>query len=70
MLIAEANGFELHQDKDFFFIKEPDGQTSVNTAGTKEELINELERWKHQIDFNNSFMLTIENQFIRKLKSI
>lgn len=39
----------------------------VDQCGTKEEVKEELERWKNEIDFNNPCMIEIENCFIGAL---
>ena len=67
-IICQINGFMLHKNDDFYFVITPEGETMVNLGGTKEELINELQRWKDEVDGNNPFMLAVENVFISKLK--
>lgn len=66
--IASINKFTLWKRGEFYFIELPNGDTMVNLSGTKEELIGELERWKVEVDYNNEFMLNIEDKFIKCLK--
>lgn len=42
----------------------------VEQCGTKEEIKAELERWKNEIDFDNTKMLEIENAFLDVLNSL
>lgn len=73
MIIDSINGFNLHQDGQFFYVglgNETMSTAMVNTSGNKEEVIDELERWKIEVDYNNVFMLDVENQFICTLKNI
>lgn len=42
----------------------------VNQLGTKEKLIEVLNCWKTDIDFDNPEMLEIENSFIKTLEEI
>lgn len=42
----------------------------VNQFGTKEEIIEILNYWKTDIDFDNPEMLEIENSFIKTLEVI
>ena len=70
MKIDTCNGFELHRNDNFFCLIMPNKGSMVNACGTKEELIQELTRWKEQIDNNNIFMLTIENKFVNTLNSL
>lgn len=70
MLISKINGFKLCREGEEFYIKMPDNTTVVNLGGSKKEVIDELERWKKEIDFNNPFMLEIENIFIETLEAI
>lgn len=39
----------------------------VSQCGTLEEVRNELNRWKKEVDFDNPFMLEVENAFILAL---
>ena len=39
----------------------------VNQCGTLEEVKNELTRWKNEVDFDNPFMLEVENAFLEAL---
>ena len=70
-LLAVKNGFSLVQvGKDFYKVVNKYGQSSVNEVGTKQELIDELTRWKHEVDMDNTFMLEVENSFINILYSL
>ena len=70
-LLAVKNGFSLVQvDKDFYEVVNKYGQSSVNVMGTKQELIDELTRWKREVDMDNAFMLEVENSFINVLYSL
>jgi hypothetical protein len=72
MIINRINGFKLTKSSraDFYQVVLPNGETIANASGTREDVINELERWKNEIDFNNEFMLKVENGFIDALRSI
>ena len=66
--MVSINKFTLWRGGVFYFIELPNGDTMVNLSGTREELIEELERWKNEVDYNNKFMLDIEDKFIKFLK--
>lgn len=66
--MVSVNKFTLWREGEFYFIELPNGNTMVNLSGSKEELIGELERWKKEVDFNNKFMLGIEDKFIKFLE--
>lgn len=68
-ILAIKNGFKLYQSGDFCYIKTPEGRTMVNISGSREKVANELKRWKRQIDYNNRFMLEVENAFLDILNS-
>lgn len=70
MLISKINGFKLCREGEEFYVKMPDNTTMVNLCGSKKEVIDELKRWKKEIDSNNPFMLEIENIFIETLAAI
>ncbi|MDF2950550.1 MAG: hypothetical protein K0S18_133 [Anaerocolumna sp.] len=65
--ICKVNGFELNGVNGFYSLVMPSGSTMVNASGSKDELISELNRWKEEVDFNNEFMLEVENKFIDEL---
>lgn len=67
--VCNINDFKLCRENDFYFIVYPDNTTMVNTSGSKEDIINEMERWKKEVDSNNPFMLNIENTFIEVLSA-
>ena len=69
ILINQVNGFKLFMEGDFYQVVSPSGFTMVNTSGTKEEVIDEIKRWKKEIDINNQFMLDVENGFIKALSA-
>lgn len=72
-ILAEKNGFILAHDEfynDYFFGTEREIKNlsmPVNQYGTKKEIKAELERWKTEIDFDNPYMLEVENCFISAL---
>ena len=66
--MVSVNRFTLWREGEFYFIELPNGDTMVNLSGSRNELISELERWKAEIDYNNKFMLDIEDKFIKFLK--
>ena len=69
-ILANVNNFRLCiEGVDFYFITLPGGETMVGLMGSKEELINELKRWKKEVDMNNDFMLKVENKLINVLES-
>ena len=66
-IICNINNHKLCRENEFYFIVFPDNTTMVNTSGSKQDIINEMERWKKEIDINNQFMLDVENGFIKAL---
>lgn len=66
-ILKSINGFMLVKDKDFYCLMDSTGNTMVNTSGTREKLLAELNRFKNEIDYNNTFMLEVENEFIKIL---
>jgi|GEM_PF-2512105 len=66
-IVCKINDFKLCKDGDYYFIVFPDNTTMVNASGSKQDIIKEMKRWKKEIDFNNFFMLDIENKFISVL---
>lgn len=68
-IVCKINDFKLCREKDFYFIVYPDNTTMINTSGSKQDIINEMERWKKEIDSNNPFMLEVENGFIKALSA-
>lgn len=65
-LINEYKGFALCEQEGFYFINKITDEYK-DMSGTKEELLNELKRWRDSIDNNNEFMKDIENHFIEIL---
>ena len=72
-ILSEKNGFILVHDEyynDFYFGTEREIKSlsmPCNQYGTKKEIKAELERWKTEIDFDNPFMLEVENAFLAAL---
>lgn len=76
-ILAEKNGFILAKDvdaKDFYvFGTEYNFNFSffpTNQCGTLSKVLGELKRWKKEVDFENTFMLEIEIEFIKSLQEI
>lgn len=72
-ILAEKNGFLLTKEGNFYQFGHKRDFSSfwgvpVSQWGTKEAIKAELERWKNEIDFDNSFMLEVENAFLAVLK--
>lgn len=71
--LASKNGFTLIHDEyynDFYFGTERQINTlsmPCNQYGTLKEIRTELERWKKEVDFDNPFMLEVENAFLLAL---
>lgn len=71
--LAVKNGFTLVHDEyynDFYFGNERQINTMsmpCNQYGTLKEIRAELERWKKEVDFDNPFMLEVENAFLSAL---
>jgi hypothetical protein len=70
MLIARKHDFRLYKEDDFYKVVTPNGKSMVNASGTKKEVTAELKRWKDEVDYNNRFMLEVENYFIKILEKI
>lgn len=68
-LLSEVNDHQLWMDEEFYFIIYPNGDLMVNTSGEKEKIIEELKRWKKEIDSENQYMLKVENTFIFVLEN-
>jgi hypothetical protein len=68
-IVCNINNHRLWREDDFYFIVFPDNTTMINTSGSKQDIINEMERWKKEIDSNNPFMLEVENGFIKALSA-
>ena len=68
-VVCKINDFKLCKENDYYFIIFPDNTTMVNTSGSKQDIISEMERWKKEIDSNNPFMLEVENGFIKALSA-
>lgn len=71
-ILAEKNGFLLIADGEnykFGHKRQLSGfwGVPVGQCGSKEEIKSELERWKTEIDFDNPFMLEVENCFLAVL---
>jgi len=71
-ILSVVNGYHLIKKNNFYYILDKKGMTIpyLNMSGTKEQVINELKRWKDKVDCNNEFMLKIENKFIEILENI
>lgn len=71
-ILAEKNGFLLTTDGKYYqFGHKSDFSdfwcVPVAQYGTKEAVKKELTRWKTEIDFNNPYMLEVENCFLAAL---
>lgn len=71
-ILAEKNYFLLTEENGFYQFghkKDFSGFWSVPVSqyGTKEAIKDELNRWKTEIDFDNPFMLEVENAFLAAL---
>ena len=68
--LAIKNGFTLVHDEfynNFYFGTKREINTLLmpcNQCGTLKEIRSELERWKKEVDFDNPFMLEVENAFL------
>lgn len=62
--IAKHEKYELCENDGFYFIE---GLDYTNMTGTREEVKQELLRWKSEVDMNNKYMLDMENHFIKAL---
>lgn len=77
-VIARKNNFVLVRNRnepDFFAFGVGHNSLSpdwfpVNQCGTLEEVQEELERWKNEIDSSNFFMLQVENAFLECLHNL
>ena len=70
IIIDRINGFRLCKDgRDFYQVIWPSGATMVETSGSRDEVLITLRRWREEIDFDNPFMLDIENSFINCLET-
>lgn len=67
VLIASYKGFNLYKEGKLYYIKELKDQY-LNMSGEKIELIDELKRCMQEVDYNNDYMLDIENHFINILE--
>lgn len=68
-LLSEVNDHQLWRNGDFYSIIHPSGNTMVNTSGTREEVLEEMKRWRREIDSKNKYMLKVENAFIFVLEN-
>jgi hypothetical protein len=72
IIIDRINGFRLCKDpkgRDLYQVIWPSGATMVETSGSRDEVLSTLRRWREEIDFDNPFMLDIENSFINRLEA-
>ena len=72
IIIDRINGFRLCKDskgRDLYQVIFPSGSTTVETSGTRDEVLSTLRRWREEIDFDNPFMLDVENSFINRLEA-
>lgn len=71
--LAVKNGYILMHDEnynDFYFGTETQIKNlsmPCNQYGTLKEIKSELTRWKNEVDYNNPFMLEVENAFLLAL---
>lgn len=63
-IIAKYEKYTLCKEKDFYSIG---GLNYIGMSGTKEDVKKELIRWRDEIDFNNDYMINMENYFINIL---
>ena len=69
-ILSVKNGFYLVHDEiynDFYFGTERQIKSismPCNQYGTLKEIKSELQRWKKEVDFDNPFMLEMENAFL------
>ena len=68
IVLSEFESTRLWKVGELYFIA-LNSRTMVDATGTKDEIIAELKRWKKDIDFNNEYMLNLENQFIQALEN-
>lgn len=72
-ILSVKNGFYLVHDEiynDFYFGTERQIKSISmprNQYGTLKEIKSELQRWKKEVDFDNPFMLEMENAFLDAL---
>ena len=72
-ILSVKNGFYLVHDEiynDFYFGTERQIKSismPCNQYGTLKEIKSELQRWKKEVDFDNPFMLEMENAFLDAL---
>lgn len=71
-LLAYKNNHYLFTNGEYFwFTTDYTGKRwNVNQFGTKQEVLDELNRWKIEVDQNNPYMLEVENNFINVLESL
>ena len=63
-LIAKYDKYTLCKEKDFYSVG---GLNYIGMSGTKEDVKQELTRWRDEIDFNNDYMKNMEDCFINIL---
>lgn len=71
-VVSEVNGYKLINDNGFYYILDAEGEILDYTfvSGTAKEVTEELNRWRNEVDYNNKFMLQVENEFIKVLEDI
>ena len=71
-ILSEVNGYKLIEDNGFYYIVDVSCEVLDYTfvSGTAKEVAKELNRWRNELDYNNKFMLQIENEFIKVLENI
>lgn len=71
-ILSEVNGYKLIEDNGFYYISDANGEILDYTfvSGTAKEVMDELNRWRNECDYNNKFMLQIENEFIKVLENV
>lgn len=68
-MLGKYDKFILCVENDrHYFIKGVTEQY-VDMSGTKENLLNQLKKWKNEIDFNNEYMKRVEEHFITILEN-
>ena len=71
-VLSEVNGYKLIEDNGFYYIVDVSCEVLDYTfvSGTAKEVMDELNRWRNELDYNNEFMLQIENEFIKVLENV
>ena len=68
-IISNYKGFILYSVDDVYFIDSL-FHHYVDMSGSKDEILNELNRWRNTIDGGNRYMYDIETHFINVLNKI